>query len=150
MGGAEGAVLGAGAHGELVQVGFADHDGAGLAKLFVDVAVVGRDEVLEDPGGGCRASPLRDDEVFDGHRDACQGCGSAAGVARVGFAGLFEGEFGSIGDVGMDLRFDFGDAIEDGAGEFEGGELLRAELFVGFVGGEPPEVAHSSTARTRT
>ena len=50
----------------------------------------------------------------------------------------------------MDLGFDFGDAIEDGAGEFEGGELLRAELFVGFVGGEPPEVAHSSTARTRT
>ena len=46
-GGAVGGVFGAGAHGKLVHVGLADHDGARALELFVDMAVVGRDEVAE-------------------------------------------------------------------------------------------------------
>ena len=96
MGWAVGAVLGARAHGELVHVRLADHHGAGLAQLFVDVAVVGRDEVLEDLRTGSRAHALRDDEVFHGDGDAGQRRGRAAGVLRIGLSRLFEGEFGRV------------------------------------------------------
>jgi hypothetical protein len=142
-------VLGARAHGELVHVRLADHHGASLTQLLVDVAIVGRHEIAEDLRAGGGAHALRDDEVLDGDGDTGEWRCHARLEAGVGVACLFEGEVRGDGDVGADVRLDGLDAVEDGLRQFDAGELLRPELLVGFVRGQPPEVAHSRTARTR-
>lgn len=137
-------------HREFVHVRLADHHGARAPEVLVDVAVVRRDEVLEDfRGGGC-ARPAGHDEVLHGDGDARQWRRCSAGVLLIGFSRLLKGELGCGRDVGVNLRLDFGHAVQYGLRELDGRDLFRPQLFVRFVGGQPPEVAHSSTARTRT
>ena len=73
MRGAVAGVLGRGAHRELVHVGLADEDGAGLAQPPGDGRLVGRVPALEDlrPAGGGR--PDGGEQVLHRDRDPGQG-----------------------------------------------------------------------------
>ena len=61
-------VLGAGSHGELVEVRLADHDGAGLAQLRDDRCVVGRLPAVEDLRRARRGDATGAHVVLEGDR----------------------------------------------------------------------------------
>src|SRR5262249_28587314 len=83
------------------------------------------------------------------HGDARERRRRPCGEPGIGFACLLECQVGGHGDVGVHARLNLGDTFEHRSGELHGGELARAELLVGFMRGEAPEVTHSSNARTR-
>ena len=65
-------VLGRRAHRELVHVGLAEDDRAGVAQPLGDVGVVRRAVALEDPRAGRALAALDRDEVLERDRDAEQ------------------------------------------------------------------------------
>ena len=70
-----GAVLGGGAHRELVHVGLAEDRQAGRAEPSHDRGVVRRDPALEDPRPAGRGEPTGGEHVLDGDRYAVEGAG---------------------------------------------------------------------------
>src|SRR5690606_6514282 len=116
------------AEGELVQVGLAEKDGAGRAQPFDDARVVGGDVSVTDPRGGGRRHAADVDQVLERNRYAMQ---RATGVALpdlgVSLPGLVERLLLERGDVGVDRRVAFGDAVETTPGGFFRGDLSRRQ-----------------------
>jgi hypothetical protein len=133
---AERRVLGAGAHGELVEVGLADDHGTGGREALHHGGVVGRLPALEDLGGARRGDALRAHVVLERHRHAGERPRVVAGgngridrrgagpgvllgdeVERVhlALAGVDAGEVGVEDVDGLDR------ARADGRGDLDGG-----------------------------
>ena len=60
------------AHGELVAIGFAENDGAGLFQAHNGGGVVGRDVVFQQPRPAGGSDAFGDDDVLHGQRHAGQ------------------------------------------------------------------------------
>src|ERR1700678_201452 len=73
MGGSERRVLRGGAHGEFVEVRFADGDGAGLSETRDDGGVVGWLPVGKDLRRARRGDTSRTEIVLEGERNTCEG-----------------------------------------------------------------------------
>ena len=125
-----------GAHGELVHVRLAGEDGARRPELLHDRGVVGRDEVVEDPGAAGRPDPLRAEDVLQGDGDPGQRPDLALSDLLVGLRRLGQGRLPHQGDVGVDLLFHGVDPPEDGGGDLGGGRLPRPEFVLQFVNGQ--------------
>src|SRR6185312_11067506 len=142
-------------HRELVHVRLAYHHRARPSKLLVHMAVVRRDEVVEDLRTGRRARALRDNQVLHRDRDARQRRRHARGETRVGLLRLLNRQLRRNGDVGVHFRLDRLDPRQHRFGQFDRRELLRPQPFMRLMRREPPELVavapggHSSTARTR-
>ena len=76
------------AHGELVAVELAQHDGAGIPQVLRHRRLVGRREIVEDVGAGRGAHALGAVEVLDAQRQAFQRPRLALGQPRVARLGL--------------------------------------------------------------
>ena len=63
--GTKGRCLGGAAHGELIEVGFAEHDGPGLPEAVGHRRLIGGHKVLQHPAGAGGTNPLGAEVVFD-------------------------------------------------------------------------------------
>ena len=128
VGDLEKAVFGGGAHRELVHVQFPQGDGAGFLQLLDDVGTVGRDKLLEHPGGAGSGDPFGADVVLNPHRDAGEGGeGFSPGAAAVGFRRLSHCFLFQHREVGPDGRVVFPDGCEVGFHRLDGGQFARPE-----------------------
>ncbi len=134
VGRAEGAVLGGGAHRELVHVGLAEDRQAVAAEPRDDRGVVRRHPAVEDPRAAGGRQATGGEHVLDRDRDAVQG---APGLARLAPAvGLLGGAQRSLGvDVqeGMDGAVHLGDPVEVGLRQCDARGLTGGER-VGQLG----------------
>jgi len=112
VGGAEGGVLRAGPHGELVQVGLADEHAARRLQAVYDGSAVGRHEPFQDARRAGRLGPLGAEVVFQGDWDAGQRPERLAARTRgVHGVRLRLGDGLGHGDVSLDVALDFADAV---------------------------------------
>src|ERR1051326_6424197 len=72
------------AHGELVHVGLAEHDGASLPQLGGDRRFIGRNEAVEDVRAGGGQHALGAEEVLYAERQPFEEPRLAAREARIG------------------------------------------------------------------
>ncbi len=98
-----GRVLGGRAHGELVGVGLAQDHRPGGPQFLNDGGAKGRHIVLQDARAAGSGQALDADDVLDGQGDAQQRVVLAGRPAPVCLGGLFQGQLGSKGQIGLDL-----------------------------------------------
>ncbi len=147
VGRAVGAVLGGGAHRELVHVGLAEDRQAGRAQPGDDRGVVRRHPALEDPRPAGRGQPTGGEHVLDRDRYAVQRARRRpGGAALVGRRGVAERSLGVDLQEGVHGAVDLGDPVEVGLGDLDAGRLARRQR-VGDLGGGAPVGA--LTARPR-
>jgi hypothetical protein len=97
-------VLGRRAHGELIEVALAEHDGATGGQARDECRIVGRDEALEDSRATRGRHAARAEHVLDRQRDAVEGAERCAGtVAPVRRGGGRAGVLGGDRDVRANL-----------------------------------------------
>ena len=63
--GTKGRCLGGAAHGELIEIGFAEHHGPGLPEPVRHRRLIGGHKILQHPAGAGGANPLGAEVVFD-------------------------------------------------------------------------------------
>ena len=133
VGGAEGGVLGGGAHREFVQVGLAQDRHLRGAQALDHGGVVGAVPAFEDLRAGRGGLADGDDQVLDGDRHTGEGVqllgrGAAGGADRVHLGG--DGERLVRVDVqeGVDLAVDGGDAVQVRLGDLDGGDFAGGQL----------------------
>jgi len=144
FGGAEGGVFGGGAHGEFIEVGFSEDDGAGGFEFIDDGGVVGGVEVFEHFGGagGCAEGGAH--VVFDGDGDAGEEAeGLALGAGGIDGGGFFEGTIGEDAIVCMQIGIQAIDGGEGEAGGFDAGEFSGGDFAGDLSGGHGIKVCHS-------
>ena len=113
-------------HRELVEIGFPEHDRAGLPQLLGNRRFVGRRETVEDVrGGGGRHVPGTE-QILDRDRDAVERPALAAAEPRVGGSGHVERPLRGLGNerVERPRRLDRRDM---GFGQLARRERLRAQ-----------------------
>ncbi len=140
FGGAEGGVFGGGAHGEFIEVCFAEDDGAGGFELLDDRGVIRGVEVFEHFGGASGGAVVGTHVVFDGDGDAGEEAeGLAGGAFGVDGVGLLEGAVVEDGVVGVEFGVEFGDGVEGELGGLAAGDFTGGDLVADFAGGEGGE-----------
>ena len=130
-------VFGGRTHGELIAVGLADDQAAGLFHADHRGGVVGRDVIGQHFGAAGGADTLGDDDVLDGDGDAGQGTRLlAAGDLPVHAARVFERPFGREMQVGIGDRIrGFGEAERFG-GQVGGAEAVGEQALPHGVDGQ--------------
>ena len=144
LGGAEGGIFGRGAHGEFVEVGFAEDDGAGGFEFFDDGGVVGGAEVFEHFGGAGGGAEGGAHVVFDGDGDTGEEAeGLAFGAGGIDGGGFFEGAIGKDAVVGMQIGIETLDGGEGEAGGLDAGEFSGGDFAGDLAGGHGFKIWHS-------
>ncbi len=116
------AVLGGGAHRELVHVGLAEEDGVGGAEFFDDGGVIGWFEVRKHAAAAGGGFTLGAEDVLDGDGDTGEGAeGLTLAALVVEGAGLGDHALGVDVDEGVEPGVEPLDSIETGAGDVFGG-----------------------------
>ena len=144
------AVLGGGAHGELVHVGLADEDRSLGFEAGEGGGGEGRPIALEDPGSAGRGQALEVENVLHrhGHPRESGRCRSRL-VLPVEPAGLLERALAEDGEEGVHPRLDQGDAVEVRAGHLLGGHGARRHPLPDLGSGELVQSAHQRIRGTR-
>ena len=131
---ADGAVVGGHvgrAHGELVEIGLAERDGAGGPELGGDGQFVRRLEAVEDVRAGGGEHALGAEQVLDGDGQAFEEAGLALGQARIGGLGHRQRLVRCLGDEGVEVARGL-HGVEMGCGELDGGDVLGREAALGL------------------
>ena len=138
---AEGGVLRRRTHRELVHVGLAEYDDAGLAQAAGDRRVVRRHPALEDLRAARRRHALRGDDVLQREwhareRPQLLPCRAAVvdGLRRA------ERPVGADVQEGVHAVVDGGDAVEVGARRLHGADVARGDRRRGLGGREPGDL----------
>src|SRR5690606_5580637 len=98
-----------------------------------------------DVAAGLRVHTFGREEVLDAEGDAFQRARLAFGDAGVGGLRHLARLFRRDGDIGVERTVRGLDRAEIGVRQFDGGDLLGAELFAGFSNGEAGEFGHGRT-----
>ncbi|GMR23665.1 MAG: hypothetical protein BMS9Abin37_2115 [Acidobacteriota bacterium] len=115
-------VFGRGSHGELVHVGFAQDDCAGVVEALDDRRVIDGYVVLENARATGASAPGDRDDVFERDRKAVERAALGRGQF-VELAGALERGLRHPVEKRFDLRVECFDAIDERAGRFLGGEI---------------------------
>ena len=132
-------VLGARAHGELVEVGLAEHHDVVVPHLAHGGGRVDRQVVVEDLRGAGGRDALGDHVVLDGDGQARQRAPHRLHLA-VDLGGVLGGVVGGDEDVGAHLALDRGDLVEVHLGELGGRDLAVDEQALGLARGEAQRI----------
>ncbi len=124
FGGAAGRVFSAGAHGEFIEVGFTQDDGACGLQTGDSGGVVRSLEVGEDLGRACGVTVVGAHVVFDGDGHAGQRAGDLAGINLRG-TGKRTLVIGFV--IGAELRVKTVDPVQAGLDRNSGGDLLGGD-----------------------
>ena len=89
------------AHGELVHVELAEHDGAVLPEVLRDGRFVTRLETVEDVAAGLGVNAFGAEQVLDAERNAFERAGLAGGDARIRGLRHVAGLFRRGDDIGV-------------------------------------------------
>jgi len=130
------------AHGELVHVELAQHDGAIVPQVLRDCGFIARLEAVENVAAGLGVDAFGAEQVLDPKWNAFERTGIAGGEARIRGLRHLARLFGRHGDIGIDLTVGRVDRRDIGLGQFGGGDLLGAQLVAGFGNGQAGEFAH--------
>ena len=113
------------AHGELVHVELAQHDGAGLPELGRHRRFIGRLEAVEDVGAGGGEHALGAEEILDAERNAFEQPDLAALAPGIGLPGHGERLLRRLGDEGVEAAMALHDR-EMGLRQLAGAEASLA------------------------
>ena len=113
--GAEGARLVRGAHGELVAVELAEHDGAGVPQVGADGRFIGRREVVEDLRAGGGAHTRRAEQILVAERQPFEGARIARLQALVALLRLRQRQLRRRQHVGVERGVAGLDRVDEGA-----------------------------------
>ncbi len=130
--GTEGARLVRRAHGELVVVELAQHDGAGVPEVGADGRFIGGREAVEDLRAGGGADALGAEEILVAERQAFERARLALGDACVGGLCLRERMVRRYQHVGVDRRIGGVDRREMGLRQLGRGERFGFEPVARF------------------
>ena len=129
------------AHGELVHVELAQHDGAFVPEVLSHGGFVGGCELTEDARAGGRAHACRAVQVLDAKRRAVELSGLAFGPAGIRRLGHFPRLFRRLHNIGIEDASLF-DGRDEGIGQFDRRKLLRFQPVQRFGKGQGGEIGH--------
>jgi hypothetical protein len=115
------------AHSEFVHVQLAENHRAGRIELADHVCIVRCDKVVEHLRAAGSAPAVGSENVFVRNRNACQRAGIAGCTLGIGCLCLCQRQSRVYSDVGVQLRIQFGDAVEVELGQFDAGNLLGCQ-----------------------
>ena len=116
------------AHGELVHVELAEHDGAVVPEVLGDGRLVMRLEAVEDMAAGLRVDAFGGEQVLDAERNAFERACLAAGKTRVGRFGHLQRLLRRDLHIGIELLVGRFDRRDIGLGQFGRFDVLGTQL----------------------
>ena len=114
-------------HGELVHVGFTQHDRTRFFELAGNSGFVGGNEVVQNVGATGGFHTFGAEQVFVCQRDAGQGISVACRTAFVGCFGLFQRQFFCHRDEAVVFAVQLSDAVQIGLRQFDTGGLASGQ-----------------------
>ncbi len=114
-----------GAHGELIHIGLAQHDGAGRLEPRHDRRIIGRYEIVQHARTAAGAYPIRAENIFMNEGDAEQRTLLPRGAAAIGRGRGQQGLLGREGDQRIQGGVQALDPAQEMPREFDARNLPR-------------------------
>ncbi len=130
------------AHGKLIHVQLAEHDGAIGPEIGGDGGFVARLEPIQNMGTGLRVHALGGEQILHAERDTFEGSRLALGQPLVGSRSHRARLIGRCRDIGIQRRVRGVDGRKISIRQLDGGELLGLQRVSGFGDRKGGEIGH--------